>query len=199
MAASHGGGWDDERDVDGAQRRSIDGDGPAADDGVAGDDEVAGDGFAEDLFLAPQARSRRMHGDIPICGYNRGEPVPDLALLPRERWREVLSGLSPYGRQLAKNTVATTDDAIAAGILVGDLAAESPPPRLSAPPPMPRAVAEPPARGPRLQVNFRLTPDEHGRQLEAAKAFGMRPAALARLLTVRGVNRALYDDARRDP
>ncbi|HEV2057859.1 MAG TPA: hypothetical protein VGR11_00795 [Solirubrobacteraceae bacterium] len=168
MAGMHGGAWGDE--------------------GAADGDEPHG--------LADDDRGARMHDDIPIRGYNRGEPVPDLALLPRERWREVLRALSPYTRQLSKNTVSTMEDAIAAGILVGELITQVPPPSLSAPPPMPRGVGDPPERGPRRQVNFRLSPDEHGRLLAAARSYGMRSSALARLLTVRGVDRMLYDERR---
>jgi hypothetical protein len=56
---------------------------------------------------------------------------------------------------------------------------------------------DPPSTGARRQVNFRLGPGEHARLIEAAKVFGMRPTVLARLLTVRGVDRALRE-ARRD-
>jgi hypothetical protein len=39
---------------------------------------------------------------------------------------------------------------------------------------------------------------EHGRLVEAARLFGMRPNVPARVLVVRGVNRALAE-ARREP
>jgi len=105
--------------------------------------------------------------------------------------------LSPYTQQLAKNTVATMADAIAAGILVGEPITDAPAPSLAGPPPpLPRAVGDPPARGSRRRVNFRLGPEEHTRLLHAARVFGMRPSALAFLLTVRGVNRALYEERR---
>lgn len=151
----------------------------------------------DDALLGPEPQPRRMHGDIPIRGYNRGEPVPDLSRLAQERWREVLTPLSPYTRQLAKGTVGSIPDAIAANMLVGDLIVSAPAPSLAAaPPPLPRAVADPPARGSRRQVNFRLSPDEHARLTQLARAFGMRPGPLARLLTVRGVERALYEERR---
>lgn len=148
----------------------------------------------DDALFGP---APRMHGDIPIRAYNRGEPIPDLSRLARERWREVLTPLSPYTRQLAKATVGSIPDALAANELVGDLIVSAPPPSLAAaPPPMPRAVADPPARGSRHQVNFRLTADEHARLTQVARTFGMRPGPLARLLTVRGVERALYEERR---
>jgi len=151
----------------------------------------------DDALLGPEPPPQRMHGDIPIRGYNRGEPIPDLSVLAQERWREALTPLSPYTRQLAKGTVGSIPDAIAANILVGDLIVSAPAPSLTAaPPPMPRSVAEPPARGSRHQVNFRLSADEHARLTHVARAFGMRPGPLARLLTVRGVKRALYEERR---
>ena len=151
----------------------------------------------DDPSLGPAPPPQRMHGDIPIRGYNRGEPIPDLRVLPQERWREVLTPLSAYTRQLAKGTVGSIPDAIAANRLVGDLIVTAPAPRLTgAPPPMPRSVADPPTRGSRRQVNFRLSADEHARLTHVARAFGMRPGPLARLLTVRGVERALYEERR---
>ena len=151
----------------------------------------------EDALLGPEPQPQRKHGDIPVRGSNRGEPIPDLALLPQERWREVLTPLSPYTRQLAKGTVGSIPDAIAVNALVGDLIVSAPPPGLAAaPPPLPRSVADPPVRGSRHQVNFRLSADEHARLSRVARAFGMRPGPLARLLTVRGVERALYEERR---
>lgn len=100
MAGIHGGAWGDDSAADGDEPHGL-----------------ADDRLDADSPPAPESSSPRMHDDIPIRGYNRGEPVPDLALLPRERRREVLCGLSPYTRQLSKNTVSTMDDAIAAGIL----------------------------------------------------------------------------------
>jgi hypothetical protein len=151
----------------------------------------------DDALLGPQAPPQRMHGDIPIRGYLRGEPIPDLSVLPQERWREVLTPLSPSTRQFAKATVGSIPDAMAVNALVGELIVSAPPPSLAAaPPPMPRSVADPPARGSRHQVNFRLSADEHARLTHVARAFGMRPGPLARLLTVRGVQRALYEERR---
>lgn len=134
---------------------------------------------------------------IPIRGYHYGEPVPDLGRLPQERWREVLRPLRPGTRQIARNTVATQAEVVAAGILIGELLIEDGSVRargLSAPPRMP--VADLPASGPRRQVSFRLGAGEHARLVEAARLFGMRPAVLARALTVRGVDRALYEERR---
>lgn len=158
------------------------------------DDE---DAFADDYLLAPKARAPQTHDGIPITGYNRGEPIPDLGRLPQERWREVMRPLGAYTRQLARGSVRTQAEAIAAGILIGDLILQDRPVGVLPPPSKPPDCPDPPSRGRSRQVSFRLGPDEHERLLEAARAYGMRPAVLARLLTVRGVNRALHD-ARRE-
>ena len=151
----------------------------------------------DDALLGPESLPQRMHGNIPIRGYNRGEPIPDLSKVPQERWREVLTPLSAYTRGLAKGTVGSMADAMAVNALVGELIVSAPPPSLAAAaPPLPRSVADPPARGGRHQVNFRLSADEHARLTQLARAFGMRPGPLARLLTVRGVERALYEERR---
>jgi hypothetical protein len=57
---------------------------------------------------------------------------------------------------------------------------------------MPGRVAAP-QRGSSRQVNFRLGPEGHSRLVEAAQFYGMRPSTFARLLTVRGVDAALYE------
>jgi predicted HTH domain antitoxin len=45
-------------------------------------------------------------------------------------------------------------------------------------------------------VNFRLGAEEHDRLATAARLFAMRPSTLARVLTMRGVDRALYEKRR---
>ena len=45
-------------------------------------------------------------------------------------------------------------------------------------------------------MNFRLGPEEHARLVAAARAYGLRPGTFARVLTVRGVDAALYEDRR---
>ena len=44
-------------------------------------------------------------------------------------------------------------------------------------------------------TTFRLGPDDHARLAEAARLYGMRPNVLARVVTVRGVDRALREAA----
>ena len=157
------------------------------------DDEWLDD---EDLLPAAAPEAPRMHGDIPITGYNRGEPIPDLRRLPQERWREVLKPLRPFNRRRAVASAATPADASAALALVGGLMLEDPPPGALPPAtPMPGQVPAP-QRGSSRQVNFRLGPEEHSRLVEAALVYGLRPGTFARLLTVRGVDAAMYEKRR---
>ena len=172
-------------------------DDPLRDDRLA-EDRLAEDLLAQELIAAGEPEAPQMHDGIPIRGYRGGEPIPDLGRLPQERWREVLAPLRHGTRQAAKCTVHTVADAQAAGILVGELllqdgtavarAEAAPPPR------MPAGAL--PARGSSRQLNYRLSAHEHARLLEAARLFGMRPTTLARVLTVRGVDRALYEERR---
>jgi hypothetical protein len=177
-----------------------------ADDRFA-DDHPADDGFDEDrlddellteVLAGGDPTPRQTHDGIPITGYCGGEPIPDLDRLPQERWLEVLRPLSQRTRREAKHSVRTVAQAQAAGAVLGELIVEDaevvaqaqqlPPPRMPA--------GAPPARGAGRQVNFRLGPNEHARLREAARLFAMRPTTLARLLTVRGVDRALYEERR---
>ena len=139
-----------------------------------------------------------MHDGIPIAGYYRGEPIPDLNALAQEDWLEALRPLRPWTRKLATARVRTAEQARQAGIIRGQLILEDPVPQARdverAVPRMPAGAAPRRGRGP--QINFRLGRDEHARLLEAARLFGMRPTSLARLLTVRGVERALYEERR---
>ena len=153
-------------------------------------DEVAGGDLDQEMPL--------MHDGIPITGYWRGEPIPDLNALAQEDWLEALRPLRPWTRTLATGRLRTVEQAQAAGVIRGQLMLEDPAPHTRdverAVPRMPGGAPSPRGRGP--QINFRLGPDEHTRLLEAARLFGMRPTSLARLLTVRGVDRALYEERR---
>lgn len=174
------------------------------------EDRLADDEFEDELLADVLASGDpgppQMHDGIPISGYYGGEPIPDLGRLSQELWLEVLRPLSQRARREAKHSVRTVAEAQVADAIVGELivddavalrrAEEAPPPRMPA--------GAPPARGAGRQVNFRLGPHEHALLREAARLFAMRPTTLARVLTVRGVDRALYeerrarDDQRRD-
>ena len=127
------------------------------------------------------------------------DPIPALARLPQDQWLNALRPLGRYARTRALNRLQTMEQVAFANSVIGQLIVEediasqqaiaAPTPRLP--------IGDPPPRGPRRQVNFRLGAGEHARLIEAARLFGMRPNMLARLLTVRGVDRAL-SDARRD-
>jgi hypothetical protein len=164
---------------------------------ATGPDRFEDDGEERDddeLVPVADPAAVAMHDGMPIRGYNRGEPIPDLCRLPRERWREALRPLSPFTRGLAAAGVATSDDAYAALALVGELSVEGPDVPLV--PRMPARAAAPAPRGASRQVNFRLGPEEHARLVRAARAYGMRPGAFARVLAVRGVDAALYEERR---
>jgi len=138
------------------------------------------------------------HDGNPIRGYYFGEPVPDLNALPRERWPDVLRPLRERTQRRAVSGLHSKEAVVAGQILVSDLMMEHTAARTrareAAPPRMPRGA--PPTRGSLRQVNFRLGPDEHARLLEAARLFGMPPTTLARVLTVRGIDAALYEQRR---
>jgi hypothetical protein len=157
------------------------------------EDELVDSGF-EDV----SAQRPMMHDGIPITGWFKGEPIPDLNALPQDRWMEVLRPLSHWPRTHATATLRTVDEARVAATIKGRLLLEGRPrgigPVEDAPPRMPDGA--PPARGAGRQINFRLGPDEHARLAEAAELFAMRPTALARVLTMRGVNRVLYEERR---
>ena len=119
--------------------------------------------------------------------------------MPEERWLEALRPLNRIGRSRAMSTLGpdTIRRAMALNgqlILEGDAARA----RAFAAPPVQLPSGDLPSTGARRQVNFRLGAGEHARLVEAARVFGMRPNVLARLLTVRGVDRALHE-ARREP
>lgn len=162
------------------------------DDGLYDDD----DRLDEDVRVAPLPP--RFHDGMPIMGYHDGEPIPKLNAIPQERWPHVLRPLGQWTRRHALQTVDAARIGAAIAIVSG-LMSEDADRRLraeeAAPPRMPAGAL--PVSGPRRQVNFRLGPREHARLHEAAELFAMAPTTLARVLTMRGVDRALYE-ARRD-
>lgn len=160
-------------------------------DDLASDDERADEAGAGEAV----ATSR---DDVHFRSPDDGQLIPNLSRLPEERWLEALRPLNPSGRRRAANTVGM-DKIREALALIGQLMLEDDAARARAfaAPPVQLPRGETPPTGARRQVNFRLGPGEHARLIEAARVFGMRPNVLARLLTVRGVDRALRE-ARRD-
>lgn len=126
------------------------------------------------------------------------EPIPDLSRLPQAQWLDVMRPLSRNDRIRAQNTLPV-DRVGRAVAVIGQLSLEEGAERARArmAPPARLPSADPPPTGARRQVNFRLGPGEHARLVEASRLFGMSPTVLARVLTVRGVDRALRE-ARRD-
>jgi hypothetical protein len=80
--------------------------------------------------------------------------------------------------------------------LVGELILGDAESRAGHPPPPSAAAGATLARGPARQVGFRLGADDYERLRRVARLYGMRPSALARVLTVRGVGLALHDERR---
>jgi hypothetical protein len=136
--------------------------------------------------------------DIVVYDSYGAERVPDLSLLPEDQWLDALRPLSRLDRIRAQNTVSLQKVGLV-GALIGDLIMEegAARARARAAPPARLPLGDTPPNEPRRQVNFRLGEGEHARLGEAARLFGMRPNVLARVLVVRGVDRALRD-ARRD-
>ena len=162
------------------------------------DDEVDDDD--DDDVIEPDgggAEAPLMHDGVPITGYYRGEPIPDLNALPQDRWLEALRPLSHWPRVHATAALRTAEQVQAGWAIKGQLLLEDGPvPRQRPIEGASRAIPRgaPPARGAGRQINFRLGPQEHARLVEAAGLFAMTPTALARILTVRGVARALPEE-----
>lgn len=151
-----------------------------------------------DTLAECEPEARQTHDGVPICGYCGGEPIPDLNALAHEQWLEVLRPLSPMTRIHATSCLRTPAEAQVGMEIRGQLWLEDATPGAradaAAPPRMPAGA--PPARGASRQINFRVGPDEHARLVAASKLFAMRPTTLARVLTMRGVDRALYEERR---
>ena len=159
-------------------------------------DDNGGDDCGDESAASDEVQAPR--DDAYFRSPDDGQLIPNLSRMPEERWLEALRPLNPYQRRRAANTVGMakirTATALIGQLMLDDDAARA---RAFATPPVALSSGDPPPKGARRQVNFRLGPGEHARLIEAARVFGMRPNVLARLLTVRGVDRALRE-ARRD-
>ena len=121
-----------------------------------------------------------------------GSTPPDLSTIPKEAWAAVLRPLPPRTRRRAVWTAAEEDRGDG-WILCVDLEEEDADrlPSRDIPIPTLPGGEEVPAVPPRRQVNFRMEASEHARLQTLAEHLAMRPATLARLLVIRGVDQAL--------
>ncbi|MEA2273288.1 MAG: hypothetical protein QOI98_1996 [Solirubrobacteraceae bacterium] len=139
--------------------------------------------------------------DFPVADYLAGEPIPNLARIPVRDWRRVMAPLTMPARRAAIRT-SPTDHLSEAMVIGAELEIEDIDRRARREAVLAHAVAVPtPSVSPRprsrsRQVNFRLGPNASSRLDRAAELLGMKPGALARSLTLNGVNRILYEDAR---
>jgi hypothetical protein len=140
--------------------------------------------------------------EIPIRGWWGGHPIPDLAKIPRERWEEVLRQTHPSIREKASQTLGelklmTEANTIGWRILDEERArAKAARTVVAFPTPLPGATV--PKRTRYKQVNIRLPPARYEDLCEAATIIGMKPTALVRLLTIRGVTQMLAEATARD-
>jgi hypothetical protein len=142
------------------------------------------------------------HDEIPIYGWWMGHPIPDLARIPRERWEEVLRQTHPTVREHASRALDELK-LVAEANVIGwrirdeELARAKAARKVVAfPAPLPGAVV--PKRTRYKQVNIRLPPARYEDLCEAASIIGMRPTALVRMLTIRGVTQILAEATARD-
>lgn len=114
--------------------------------------------------------------------------LPDLNVIPRTQWREVLAPLADRDRRRAVSRVRDARAQTEGILLATELWLEEPAPRTDVPVPMlPRAAAVTTHEETRV-VSFRLSNAEHARLSALAKELSLRPTTLARLLVLRGVD-----------
>lgn len=149
---------------------------------------------------------------FPVSCVVARDPVPDLARVPRGRWRELLTPINRFARQEALSRFRLSigqgelGEWFEAFLLVGDLAKEDGRHRRR----LRRAAEAMPGGGPvpaarpsptrDRQVNVRLYARDFGRLERAARLLGATPTELARTFVVRGTTRVLEEDeTRRSP
>jgi hypothetical protein len=132
---------------------------------------------------------------FPVAFVHDGDPVPDLSVIPQREWKEVLAWCEPHVRSRAVATAKTHEDNVAAQWTLYQLGADAHRRRQaaladSAPPPAP-VVSRNVVRRDIRQVNFRVSDEEYELLDQAARAYGVSAPRLARMLAIRGANRAL--------
>jgi hypothetical protein len=132
---------------------------------------------------------------FPVAYVTHGRPVPDLDAIPHDEGKEVLAWCEPWVRTCAIGTTTSHDDNVAAQWALHELSLDAHVRRQealarSAPPPAP-LVSHAVLRRDRRQLNFRVSDEEYEEIDRAARAYGVSAPRLARMLTIRGVRRAL--------
>ncbi len=132
---------------------------------------------------------------FPVAYVSDGRSIPDLGAIPRSDWKDVLAWCEPWVRTLAIGTTTSHDDNVAAQWALHELSLDAHARReaaltRSAPPPV-AVVSHTVLRRDRRQLNFRVSDEEYEEIDRAARAYGVSAARLARMLTIRGVRRAL--------
>lgn len=164
----------DDPDLDELEHRNRDGLDPSYDDDVYDD-------------LPPA---------FPVAFQRDGAPVPDLDAIPQDQWKDVLRSCTSWARVLALDTTKTHAERVAADWILVQLDGEARMRRSaalqeSAPPPAVTLDSDIRPRRSVRQVNFRMSRNEYSELDRVARAYGVSAPRLARMLTIRGVRRAL--------
>ncbi len=140
---------------------------------------------------------------FPVIATGLHTSMPDLARIPKERWKEALAPFSSIARDSAVRALPDPKERFDAMLIAGDCAREDAETRarmgqatshVRVPAPAPEARP-----GPRRsrQVNVRLYPRDFARLAAAAAVLGATPTELARILIVRGTARVLEEATQR--
>ena len=137
---------------------------------------------------------------VPVAFWVGSVPIPDLKQIPEDRWRPLLRQIPAAVRGKAIDTAAFGRFGDVARA-VGEVDQEEHERRGAAsvdwvafPPPLPGGAGEvPKPRARQRQVAFRLYRPQYDDLDKAAKKLGLKPAQLARLLTLRGVAQVLAE------
>jgi hypothetical protein len=124
--------------------------------------------------------------------------VPDLAAIAESQWAAVLAEVPSDMRWKAMDRLPLERRTKALEIVleVGeaeDRRRKAARDEMAFPHPLPGGSGPLPARRPERQVAFRLRAEQYDDLVEAAHIVGLKPAQLARMMTVRGVAQVLHE------
>jgi len=129
---------------------------------------------------------------MPVRGVGLRAPVPDLAQIHPDRWREVLLPLDRVARtRTALNPLLKSTAAWDLMISLPQSPSEAACAAMNRSPGVPVPTAEPPRAG--RQVNVRIPNDDWEALQRAAHILGARPSQLVRMLVLNGVRRVLAE------